>query len=268
MPLYIGRKRVCPIVPTWRGFWSVTIHGLSGTVVDCGTQKTIGEDGKVVFKFAEAGAYTFIAIKGSETEVREVELVDGEYNIGINMYIGMTLLEYIEATGTQYIDTGISVKPSLLSKIKIMPTAWNTDARFFGALGPGAGRYRCVDSIGIGAGYWVSLSEYNVNKLCDIELYGFGALKFNGLPKAATTGTFSSPGSYDQNIYIGAVNSPTSIDYGKVKIYSCDIYDNNVLVRSLIPVQLDNRIGMFDNVSGVFFPNAGTGNFVPGPEVA
>ena len=44
----------------------------------------------------------------------------------------------------------------------------------------------------------------------------------------------------------------------------CDIFDGDVLVRELIPVlrNSDNKPGMFDALSGIFYTNVGSGEFV------
>lgn len=56
---------------------------------------------------------------------------------------------------------------------------------------------------------------------------------------------------------------------GSFKIYYCKIYDNNELVRDLVPGirKSDNVICMYDKVTGTFFENAGTGEFIAGPEI-
>ncbi len=52
------------------------------------------------------------------------------------------------------------------------------------------------------------------------------------------------------------------------KIYSCQIYDNDVLIRDFIPVlDKDGIPCMYDLVEHKFYYNAGTGNFIAGPIV-
>lgn len=52
----------------------------------------------------------------------------------------------------------------------------------------------------------------------------------------------------------------------KARLYNFSISDNGVLVRDLIPVRVGNVGYMYDRVSGQLFGNAGTGNFVLGPD--
>lgn len=62
---------------------------------------------------------------------------------------------------------------------------------------------------------------------------------------------------------IGAANRASA------KIYSCKVYDENVLVRDLVPCyrKADNVAGMYDLVNDVFYTNAGTGEFIVGGEI-
>ena len=50
------------------------------------------------------------------------------------------------------------------------------------------------------------------------------------------------------------------------KIYSTKVYDDNILIRDLVPCyrKSDNVIGMFDLVNSVFYANAGSGTFLKG----
>ena len=51
-----------------------------------------------------------------------------------------------------------------------------------------------------------------------------------------------------------------------LKIYDFQIYDNGILVRYFIPVRVGTVGYMYDKVSGKLFGNAGTGEFILGPD--
>ena len=53
------------------------------------------------------------------------------------------------------------------------------------------------------------------------------------------------------------------------KIYNAKVYDNNILIRNLVPCyrKSDNVIGMLDMVNNVFYTNAGSGTFTKGNNV-
>lgn len=51
-------------------------------------------------------------------------------------------------------------------------------------------------------------------------------------------------------------------------VYSCKIYDDNMLIRDLMPCQDPaGGVGLYDLANATFYPNAGTGEFTAGPEV-
>ena len=64
-------------------------------------------------------------------------------------------------------------------------------------------------------------------------------------------------------------NDGVSYDIGAHKIYYAKIWDdNNSLVRDFIPVKDPSGVVcLYDKVSGNFFYNAGTGNFIAGPDL-
>lgn len=55
----------------------------------------------------------------------------------------------------------------------------------------------------------------------------------------------------------------------KMRLYSCQIYDNGVLARSLVPArrQQDSAVGLYDTIGGQFYANEGSGSFTAGPVV-
>ena len=64
--------------------------------------------------------------------------------------------------------------------------------------------------------------------------------------------------------YQGSPENPAA-----VRIYSCQIYDNNILVRNFVPCyrKADNVAGLYDLVNGVFYTNAGSSSFVIGGNI-
>ena len=64
-------------------------------------------------------------------------------------------------------------------------------------------------------------------------------------------------------------NVDTANNLISMKLYSCQIYDNYVLVRNFVPCyrKADNVAGLYDLVNGVFYTNAGSGTFIVGGNV-
>ena len=53
------------------------------------------------------------------------------------------------------------------------------------------------------------------------------------------------------------------------RIYSCQIYDNDVLVRDFVPAKRnsDSKVGLYDLVNDVFYTSPNNKNFTSGPEI-
>ena len=72
-------------------------------------------------------------------------------------------------------------------------------------------------------------------------------------------------------MFLFARNNAGSLnDYGACRIYECDIYNNNQIVRSFHPVRRksDGVLGMYDSITGGFYTNSGSGSFVAGPTIS
>lgn len=52
----------------------------------------------------------------------------------------------------------------------------------------------------------------------------------------------------------------------KMKIYSAKFYNGDTLVLDLVPKEVGGVAGMYDNISGEFFTNQGSGSFTYGEE--
>lgn len=172
-------------------------------------------------------------------------------------------LEYIQSTGTQYIDTGVYLTGDSRVKIKGQLLDFSRGNRMFG-----------VDKINeyfrFGSssqktylpGYYNFKGATQIAFTSDIFKLDFNKniMTVNGVEVYSTT-------YHSFNCSLSAllftVNSSTITDNFIGKIYYCQIYDNGTLVRNMIPVlrKSDNEIGMLDLVEGKFYGNAGTGKF-------
>jgi hypothetical protein len=87
-----------------------------------------------------------------------------------------------------------------------------------------------------------------------------------------TTGSFpsySNMTTITKPLYLFARNDGSGVDrFAKQRTYSSKIYDDGILVRDFVPAKNSNNVvGMYDIVSGTFFTNAGTGEFVAGRDM-
>ena len=174
-----------------------------------------------------------------------------------------TELEYLESTGTQWIDTEISPTSKTKWEIKFAFTK-ETTGQLMGAGHAGDYRFNIgIESnkfrFAIGSG-WTTLAE---TKDTDIHTWVLNSEDNScSLDDTTVISTYSSNFS-TTDYHIVFCNRAVGSNYCSTKIYSSKIYTDNILVRDFIPVlDLDMNPCLYDKVSGQFFYNKGTGEFL------
>ena len=194
------------------------------------------------------------------------------YNAGTGEFLyGREIheVEYLESSGTQYIDTGITQNSNIKAELSIYPTAINKF--IFGsrvnAASDGFGIFMHSNNNGSWYSFFLSANAmipgFEVNKKYDIEFSKDGFIVNNNLLEGPYTVEFTGT----LNMYLFTINSAGAVDNRSYigKIYSTKLYENNVLVRDYIPAVDENGVGfMFDRVTHTIFDNAGTGSFIAG----
>lgn len=185
-----------------------------------------------------------------------------------------TELEYIESTGTQYIDTNFI--PNSNTDIEIVCECIDNKFLF------GSRKSTTGTSQQRFAFYLQSLGakrqtnpQFNNTNILDIynayDLSKKNTVKFgkNGfwqndiqmIDLVKTYGEFT--GEY--SMYLLNCNTANTVSslFEKAKIYACKIYDNDVLVRDFIPVLDKTNVAcLYDKVNKEYYYNAGTGEFL------
>lgn len=182
---------------------------------------------------------------------------------------GYTRLQYIESTGTQWIDTGIK----LASTDVIFTEFKNTTSSSYGGL---YGVYKSGQSSAFYANQTYYAYDGNNTKIdttisVDANWHKLthdfvqGIFQLDNTIKNFTPFTFTN--TVNNHLFERYSSSYGYNFTGAVKIYR--ISRNGNLVRDLIPAKRnsDNVVGMWDTVSKTFFTNAGTGSFIAGPVV-
>lgn len=178
-----------------------------------------------------------------------------------------TELEYLESTGTQYIDTGIKLTNNHSVEIDYQLTS-STQKRagiFGNLMSDMSGRYGTILSpsnayleYGYGAGnvyYQVGLPDVNRHtfKQEKNKVYVDNSLIYTFAEAVFSINKSAFLCNFDFTNYVPA----------KAKYFSSKWWDGDVLVRDFIPVLDGNNVPcMFDKVSQTFFYNAGTGDFL------
>ena len=188
-----------------------------------------------------------------------------------NLPIGYTEVEYLESTGTQYIDTGY--KSSNNTKVKAQISCPNVGTFVFGSRNGTSGdnqkRFGLFFNTTWNPQYAnQSLSPEeatSVNTIYNVEISKDGFIVDGQSLSTFYSVTFTG----DYNMYLFANNTEdTTIGYGSCKIYGFEIYTNGTLEHKYIPAKnSSNVLGMYDTVTGTFFTNAGTGTFTAGTDV-
>lgn len=178
-------------------------------------------------------------------------------------------VEYLEATGTQYIDIGVGVKENTVFKGIFSIASTSTGRSYFGARNSSNERFQIVNSIGIGGGYFYNANIYPIaNKKYEIEMHANGDMYLDGVKRNATNGTFSSV-AFDRTLYIFNTNYYDGSGVQSASTFwKVQILEGDTLVRDMIPVLDWNMTPcMYDRVSGELFYNKGTGNFIAGRQI-
>ena len=178
-------------------------------------------------------------------------------------------LEYITLNGTQYIDTGFKANQDTSVKMKVSSTSTANQAFFCCQTDLTNETYSCfIVNSKIRHDYNTTQTAMNVTAISGLMYHVYSnknILTVNGVSHTITAGTFTS----DNNMWLGASNNGTSVlNFLYGNIYKCVIYDNDIIVRSFIPVKRisDNVIGLYDTISNTLFTNKGTGSFTAGPQ--
>ena len=194
-------------------------------------------------------------------------------------YDAYTPIEYLESTGTQYIDTGYIPNQDTEVKLKVMIDA--IENKYNNICGSGESYNSKVFELYIwdgifGSNYGNSNTPsgvlINANDVIEIDKNkNIVTFSVNNITKSVINQVYSNFVSpYQMRIF--GITRPQSVSYlydtGKMKLYYFQIYDNDVLVRDFIPVLDGNGTPcMYDKVEGKFYYNAGTGQFIAGPVI-
>jgi len=194
-----------------------------------------------------------LLVEDNDGQPHWYEIIENAYGLPD----GYTPLEYIESTGTQYIDTGITGSTNAIIDMQGTPRSDETVVFMLApidatAYQSGFGQYR--DQIAGANSFDIATRRvYNVS-------YTSSSMTVNGV-------TFSYYIANNVNLALfGSTASNRKIE--DAKLYSAKIYNNDTLLRDFVPAKNSSGvIGMYDTVSGNFFTNAGSGTFVAGPEI-
>ena len=193
------------------------------------------------------------------------------------LYGGYDVLEYIESTGTQYIDTGyVTTSADYTYELDMVPTKIGGFYSYMGFMASGttprAGIHEYSNVFMLGANATTNSSTTPVvNERVVLKgHFKSGAQKLykNGTLIASNSTSFNHS-SNTLSTHIFGRNYSSGRNLASIKLYSAKIYEGSTLVRHYIPVrrQSDSALGLYDILTNTFCANSGSGTFINGPAI-
>ena len=202
----------------------------------------------------------------------------------IELPAGYTQLEYIESTGTQRINTGLYMPNGWHIVADIEFTGFNSGANGIWGVEGSSPEYRNDFSyqynnniagwfVGYGGYFYGGSAIVNTPYHVDVcNIRGNFSIKINGNTVSGTVGSSENANRDSREIPLFAILVGSAYYYSKMRVKTWKVYsssDNSNLVANYVPAKRnsDGVFGLYDLVSNTFLSNAGTGEFVAGPEI-
>ena len=193
---------------------------------------------------------------------------------------GYMFLDYIYASGTQYINTGLLPKNALRVVETFSTTDSTVDKMLFGVRNAGY-NFVCwtgnnpatsiTPNLGTSGGVGASQTGKIAGQKWTID-FGIDGIYADGteLFSPSAYASYRTDAVSTQPLILFGLSTGGSIDNRKFigNCYDFRAYENGVPVRNLIPARRDHdgTVGMYDLCGQVFYENLGTGVFTAGPE--
>lgn len=167
-------------------------------------------------------------------------------------------VEYLESTGTQWIDTELDYFADFEIGIRLRASVANK------ALGTSA--TMCMERYNAGNPYW-QLKVNDVAYTSDTSITDYHVMAWREnvfTADGVTVRTVANPFAPGAMVLFGVGGK-----YFPNMIYACKLWDSNgIPVRDFIPVRVGTEGAMYDRVTKQLFRNAGSRSFLYGDDVA
>ena len=211
---------------------------------------------------------------GHESRARVIELVLSDATDGFSVYPtfsaiaevglpeGYLQLSYIQGSGTQYIDTGFKPNNNTRVVMDVESVADGTFA-FFGIRDSETTNAYILwqlNSTSIRSDYGANQIQQTVDSTKNrvvIDKHEASCM-YGSISIENESSTFSCT----NNLLLFTTSTGGTVDERKAsaKLYSCKIYDDDLLIRNFVPVKNDSdQVGLYDLIEEKFYANAGTG---------
>lgn len=185
-------------------------------------------------------------------------------------------VEYIESTGTQYIDTGFVPEIGDTFDIDYKYTILPIVGKYQALMSAGTNNYQLIllgaNDINLGKGFFYKYfatgsaawfcTNPSVNEWYNITINSNGKATSNG--QTSTSKPVKELDGTNTSLYLFIRRNGIWPFYGAIRKFQ--ILRNGALALDLIPAKRnsDNVLGMYDTVNGQFYTNQGTGTFLYG----
>lgn len=223
--------------------------------------------------FLNSGTDTFLY--GNLIYIPKLRLIKERGNPAKALPAGYTQVEYLESTGTQYIDTGVTGNNN--TKIDVLFSKKNTSATYINGIVGARGSSVNVNNIVVGindaqiaidfvnggSGSYATYRYIVNNTLEDVKYRAISSKTERSLYQGDTlvgqNTALNSQTINTTNLWMFGVQN---YGFTEAKIYYCKIYDDGTLVRDFVPaLDTTGKPCMYDLVSKApFYNQATTGN--------
>lgn len=189
----------------------------------------------------------------------------------------MVEIEYLESTGTQYIDTGVGLSADCVAEITAQFLAVGSSMQVMAGSMSSTRNSGIIIALPSSGNLYCSVGDYTQTatstaaktdkhdfKIERLTAYNNQRLTVDG---STTTGASNSGRISTASAYLFAMNYSMAVNYSVGRIWSYKLTKSGSVVFDAIPVRVGQVGYMYDRVSGQLFGNLGTGNFTLGPDV-
>ena len=191
-------------------------------------------------------------------------------------------VEYLNSTGTKYIDTGVSGNANLSFDVQyswnVIPNdgtyayiigSYNAEAQSTVRIlqyGSSTTYFNTYSKAGGGSGVYNGTRSVNVIYTEHLSAVSNNSFTYttNGVTKSRA---FVAGTEFTGNIYIFSSTKTTA--KSNIKLYYLKIYSSGTLIHNFVPCYLKTggTMGLYDTVGGSFYTNTGPGTFYVGSDV-
>ena len=181
-------------------------------------------------------------------------------------------VEYLESTGTQWIDTGIYGRDGLLAKCRFRLSDTNSRNYIFQSRYDNASFFSLAHTLTSGISVAANTATVMPINVLDMDWHSAEVDTTSYAKKVVYDDLEVSTWSLENlnvsvnHIYLFSNHSATTFSRASISYFSIRDTSTDQLLLDLIPVRKDGVGYMYDRVSGQLLGNSGTGDFIIGPD--